>query len=202
MRKNLDWALAALLGLAVGMATLVGQKYLPGSLNSIANSGAVWLVPAFLLAFFLNRELWRSVFLTVLTLLGCVYGYYAFEALCNSHAFAMTRFVWVWTACAAVGGAIFGGGAYLANRSSGLLRCCAMNLLPAVFLAEGLSEVLHLSAYLHMIPAVVGRIVIGFVLYGIIDRREALRPRNMLSLLLVTALGMIGFEGLYWVTAP
>lgn len=41
---------ALLLGLLTGILTVMGQKYLPGLLNSLANSGAVWLIPAFFMA--------------------------------------------------------------------------------------------------------------------------------------------------------
>lgn len=40
-----------ILGLVVGVLTLIGQKYLPMNLNFLANSGAVWLIPAFLLSY-------------------------------------------------------------------------------------------------------------------------------------------------------
>ena len=41
---------ALLLGLLIGILTVMGQKYLPDSLNSLANSGAIWLIPAFFMA--------------------------------------------------------------------------------------------------------------------------------------------------------
>ena len=52
MKSAKKYILAIMLGLAVGVLTLTGQKYLPMNLNFLANSGAVWLIPAFLLSYF------------------------------------------------------------------------------------------------------------------------------------------------------
>lgn len=41
---------SAFLGLLVGILTVIGQAYLPGNFNSIANSGAIWLIPAYFIS--------------------------------------------------------------------------------------------------------------------------------------------------------
>lgn len=55
MKSAKRYILAIVLGSVIGVLTLVGQKYLPMNLNFLANSGAVWLIPAFLLSYF-ERE--------------------------------------------------------------------------------------------------------------------------------------------------
>jgi hypothetical protein len=45
-----------LVGLAVGVLTLVGQRVLPGSRNAAANSGAVWFAVAFGVGAFMPSE--------------------------------------------------------------------------------------------------------------------------------------------------
>lgn len=52
MQYAKKYTLAVVLGLVVGILTVIGQKYLPINLNFLANSGSVWLIPAFLFSYF------------------------------------------------------------------------------------------------------------------------------------------------------
>lgn len=189
--KNSLTALAT--GAAVGIFTLIGQGYLPMEWNFLANSGAIWLIPAFLLALRRRGSAPASVLTAILCLLGSVYGYYGLEAVMNRHPFAFGKWVLVWTVAAVVGGLVFGMGAFLARGGNSLLRNCGANLLPAVFLAEGLDELLHLADYRHMIFAVYMKLLIGLLLYAVIQGRRALQWRPLLSFAGLTALGLLGF---------
>jgi magnesium-transporting ATPase (P-type) len=199
-KRNVAWGIIALLvGAATGLLTIVGQKYLPGSLNSIANSGAVWLVPAFFIAS-AGRTKRAAIFLCVETLLACVLTYYMAESFINEHAFpTQNRYFYLWLACAVVFGAVFGLGAYFRGQKSAQHEWGA-NLLPAVFLSEGLSELIHLSDYAHMVPAIAGRIVIGVLLYGIISGKRVFGAKQLISLAVLSLLGLAGFELLYRLT--
>ena len=143
------------LGLAVGIVTLIGQKYLPMNLNFLANSGAIWLVPAFLLSYFWKKDIVHSIAVTIICLLGCVYGYYIFEAVLNRHGFTLAGGALLWSVVALLAGAVFGLGAFFANQKHSKLKYLGANLLPAVFTAEGLDNVIHIEDYSHMIPAVI-----------------------------------------------
>ena len=87
MKYAKKYTLAIIIGIVVGMLTLVGQKFLPINLNFLANSGAIWLIPAFLLSYFEKENRLHSIVTTIVCLLGCVYSYYIFEAVLNHHAF-------------------------------------------------------------------------------------------------------------------
>ena len=197
MKAFRRYTTAALIGLIVGLLTLVGQKYLPMNLNFLANSGAVWLIPAFLLSFFGKGDRPRAILTAIICLLGCVYGYYISEAILNRHAFSLSGGTLLWSSVAIPAGAVFGLGAYLANNSRNLLKYCGMNLLPAVFAAEGIENLLHFADYAHMIPAVIMKIVIGVVLYFSINRKESAGAKNILSFVGMTALGVIAYTLLY-----
>ncbi len=198
--RNVIRSLIALVaGIGTGILTLIGQKYLPGSLNSLANSGAVWLIPAFFVAWS-GRTAISAVLLCAETLAACVVSYYLAEAALNAHAFSPHFYFWLWLACAAVFGAVFGLGAYLRGRR-GAHSHWGAGLLPAVFLSEGLSELIHLPDYAHMIPAVIGRIIVGLALYGIIYRRDAFRKMPLVSFGALSALGVVGYELLFRLTA-
>ena len=61
MKRIYSILLATGIGCIVGMLTVIGQKYLPNDLNSLANSGAIWLIPAFYTAYLLRKELWYTI---------------------------------------------------------------------------------------------------------------------------------------------
>ena len=105
-----------MIGVSVGVLTLTGQKYLPMNLNFLANSGAVWLIPAFLLSYFGKGNRLQAVVTTIVCLLGCVYGYYIFDAVLNHHTFTFDGGALFWSVIAFIAGAVFGLGAYLANQ--------------------------------------------------------------------------------------
>ena len=193
MQYAKKYALAVVLGLVVGILTVIGQKYLPINLNFLANSGSVWLIPAFLFSYFEKGSWVQSIVTTIVCLLGCVYGYYIFEAVLNQHAFSLAEGALLWTVVAFISGAVFGFGAYVANQENSKLRYLGMNLLPAVFTAEGLDNVIHIADYSHMVPAVVMKIVIGVVLYLVINRKNAIGIWNVASYVVITALGVVGF---------
>lgn len=188
-----------LLGLLIGILTVMGQKYLPGSLNSLANSGAIWLIPAFFMAFSGQKKL-TAVLLCTETLLVCVISYYWIESIVNKHTFVFGGYYfYLWLICAVIGGIIFGLGAYFHRQKCGHYYWGA-SLLPAVFLAEGLSEIIHLSGYMHMIPAIIGRIFIGLALYFIIYKNDFYKRKPLISFCVFTAFGVVGYELLFRLT--
>jgi hypothetical protein len=190
---------AFIVGLLTGILTVIGQKYLPGSLNSLANSGAVWLIPAFFVAVWAKR-LMPSIVMCVETLVVCVVAYYAFEAVVNRHSFEFGGYYFhFWLGCAVVFGAVFGAGGSLYSQRKWHYHWGA-SLLPAVFLAEGLNELIHMPDYAHMIPAVIGRIVIGVALYFIIYRKDCFGRKPLISFGVLSMLGVAGFELIYRLT--
>lgn len=197
MKAMKKYILAIILGVVVGVLTLVGQKYLPMNLNFLANSGAVWLIPAFLLSYFEKGNRPQAIATSIVCLLGCVYGYYIFEAVLNHHAFTLARGTLLWSGVALIAGAVFGSGAFFANQKNSKLKYFGMNLLPAVFTAEGLDNVIHIKDYSHMVPAVIMKIIIGVVLYLVINRKDVIRRKNIISYVVITALGVVAFAALF-----
>lgn len=126
------YLIGILIGILVGTLTLVGQKYLSINFNFLANSGAIWLIPAFCISYFEKMDKKHSILVCIVCLLCCVYGYYSFEAIVNHHSFEFSLYTMIWTVCAFVGGVIFGLGAYVANNSENRLKYFGKNLLPAV----------------------------------------------------------------------
>ncbi len=199
----MKYIISSFLGIFVGIITLFGQKYLPDCFRNLANSGAVWLVPAFLLSYYLAVNIKSSIIICTVTLIFSVFGYYIFEAIYNSHSIYsifINVFIYIWLICAIVGGAIFGYGAYCAKFKSNYLRYFGMNLLPSVFISEGFIQLIHIKEYIHMIPNIILIIVLGIVIYFVINRRESFLFKNFISLLLITFLGIIGYSILYHIS--
>ena len=50
------YVVTIIIGVLVGILTVIGQKYLPTNLNFLANSASMWLIPAFLIPYFLKTD--------------------------------------------------------------------------------------------------------------------------------------------------
>lgn len=135
----------------------------------------------------------QTIATAILCLLGCVYGYYIFEAVLNRHTFMLAGGTLLWSVVAFIAGAVFGLGAFFANQENSKIKYFGMNLLPAVFTAEGLDHVIHIKDYSHMIPAVSMKIMIGVILYLAVNRKDVVKLKNMISYAVLTALGVAGF---------
>ena len=44
-----------------------------------------------------------------------------------------------------------------------------------------------------MVPAVIMKIIIGVILYLVVNRKDAIRIKNLVSYVVITALGVVGF---------
>jgi hypothetical protein len=127
--------LAAVCGLAVGALTFVAQGLLPGTLNHFANSGAVWLAPAFFIAALMPG--WKGAALvSTEMLLGEVLGYYGLAALVLGTGFGF--FVALWTGTALVGGPLAGVAGFWWRHARFAWRVVAVAFLGGVFIAEGI----------------------------------------------------------------
>lgn len=80
----------------------------------------------------------------------------------NHHTFMLAGGTLLWSVVAFIAGAVFGLGAFFANQENSKIKYFGMNLLPAVFTAEGLDHVIH-------------------------------KLKNMISYVVITAFGVVGF---------
>lgn len=134
-----SWSAAALLavlvGVATGVLTLIGQRYLPGQWNTLANSGAIWLLPVFFVGS-RTPSLPQAASTGAATLLATMGGYYVASTLAGTaHALF---FVILWLGVALVAGPLFGfaGCAWKGDRR--VLRVIGVAMLGGVLAAEGL----------------------------------------------------------------
>ncbi|MFD4767308.1 DUF6518 family protein [Streptomyces niveus] len=150
---RIPWALAlsaALAGgLAFGVLTNLGQGWLPGALNQLANSGAVWSAVAFAAGAVLAGRvtLPLAAVAGLLAELGLVIGYYAYaEYGFNRAGMGDTGAPLTWLGMAVIAGPLFGVAAVWARRGRTTLRRTAgVAALAGLFGAEGIQYlwVLH-----------------------------------------------------------
>lgn len=117
------------------------QGTLPGILNHLGNSGAVWSLAAFAADAILPVRGWRAAVAGTLVLAGAVLGYYGSTTVflhddLSTSALTGPAF---WAVVACVAGPIFGvAGAVSTRGERSVHTAAALGTLGAVFLAEGL----------------------------------------------------------------
>lgn len=129
-------AVAFLLGVGAGIATSYLQGVLPGPSNTLANSGAVWSMVAFLITLLSRQQGARAVAIGTAALLGEVAGYYAIAApLRDISSSTNERLVWI--AAAIVVGPVVGlaAGWWTGGRLMG--RLAASAIMSGIVLGEG-----------------------------------------------------------------
>jgi hypothetical protein len=134
----INLALAAMGGLVLGGLTLGMQATLPGALNHLGNSAAVWCLAAFLAGRLLRVRGWWAALAGVLVLAGAVAGYYACTTLfLHDDVNAGTLFFpGMWLTGALLAGPGFGVAGAVSRGADHRLRILAFATLCAVFLAE------------------------------------------------------------------
>lgn len=131
-------ALAVAAGLAIGAATLLLQKLLPGAWNHLANSGAVWVAGAFAFTAWRARNPKEGAILGVLVLIGAVVGYYGSASVTGVQDVTAVRGPAIWSGVALVAGPVFGVAGFAYRRGPAVVRVVAVALLAGLFIAEAL----------------------------------------------------------------
>jgi hypothetical protein len=192
------FTLVTALGLAVGVLTVFGQGALPGTWKTWANSGAVWLVPAFFVGSFMPSDR-AAAAAGVVTLVGAIVGYYVSYPLIVEGAGADARSVTVWVVAALAGGPVLGMGGQWWHSDRARRRIAALALLGGVFFAEGSDRVLRnprigAAAWTMMIVGIVVPLVLGRTIK---DRLWGLAAEPPVILATVGAYSIINSAGLW-----
>jgi Family of unknown function (DUF6518) len=127
--------LIVLVGLASGALTAVGQGLLPQSWNTLVNSGAIWLLVAFLVSAWAPSSIW-AVVAGVGTLFAEVLGYFGSISLMLGYDIPLLGTA-LWLAVALVGGPVYGLAGRWWRTGSPRQQAIALALMGGVFVAEG-----------------------------------------------------------------
>jgi hypothetical protein len=134
----------ALGGLVVGVATSLLQGVLPRSSDFVANSGAVWVVIAFVLASWSARRIPIAVAAGLVSLAGEVVGYYAIASPVRHVATSSSERL-LWGAAAVVIGPLVGLAALRARTGRPGQRVAAAAAVCGVVAGEGVYALESLS---------------------------------------------------------
>ncbi|MBC7811662.1 MAG: hypothetical protein H7175_10970 [Burkholderiales bacterium] len=131
--------MCVLVGLIIGVLTIVLQKLLPDSVIQLANSGAVWSIVAFVI----GRKVgsWRIAAIGgFVALVGEVAGYYlvAYFADLMDISTGTLAVIGLWLVIALVAGPLFGWAGYVSVHGQGLRQKIGIASLGGVFIGEGL----------------------------------------------------------------
>ena len=185
-------------GLMVGILTAVAQGPLHGEWNALANSGAVWLLPAFFVGSFMPNDRWAA-WAGIGMLVGAVVGYYASVPLIVADASWSSRSVAIWAGAAIVAGSVYGvAGRWWRSRGT-RARVLALGLLGGAFLAEGVSRLVQI----HDRPAGWAMVAAGCLLPLVLGRSNTERLLGILVTVPVALLtiGAYGVSNLVFLRA-
>ena len=122
-------------GLVAGALSSLGRAHLDGTLDAFANSVSTWLVAPFLIGMLAPSR--RSAAVAGLVTCACqIAGYYLVDYLQGVRTTG--SLIAFWTACAVVGGPVFGIAGQLWRTAAPRLKGLGMAALAGVFVAEGL----------------------------------------------------------------
>jgi hypothetical protein len=186
--QSLNWAqrigIMILAGLGVGALTVLGQGSLPGSWNHFANSGAMWLLAAFLIGALMPSYRWAAP-AGVVTLFGALAGYTLTTATIG-YAYTVSAFAF-WGAVGLVGGPVFGAAGRGWRSPDIRLRVIGLALLGGVFAAEGWY---YMNRSLQDFLAGWLFIAIGLLLAVLLARSNKERLYTLLVMLPITMVGI------------
>jgi len=170
-------------GLGFGAFGALGQAHFEGTLDAFANSISTWLVAAFVVGALATTGR-RAALAGFAACAFQLLGYYAVNAVRDVGT--TSALVAFWSACAVVGGPLFGLAGHTWRRGPAQLRGLGTAALAGAFVAEGL------YAYAHQLQQYVTGalwVTIGVAL-ALWSSRE--HPRQLRWLALTVPLGVAG----------
>lgn len=180
----------AIVGLATGVITQLGQSLLPDGWSQVANAISPWLLVAFFVGAALPTARWAGV-AGIAVLLLAVVGYYAMIQLRYGYGGGTGALV-LWGVASLAGGPVFGVAGRWWREPRPWQRAVAIGLVGAVFVAEGAYLVLILPE-----PVVgVGFALAGLVMPLLLGRSWPDRGRGYVAMVPALALGAAGYVAL------
>jgi hypothetical protein len=126
--------LGAVVGLVLGVLTLILQGVLPGDWSPLANSGGVWLLGTAAVGTLAPSFRWAAT-TGVVTLLATLAGYYITAIVWHGTP-ESTSAMAVWAVAALIGGPVYGAAGFAIRRRHGALRVVGVALLSGFLVSE------------------------------------------------------------------
>jgi hypothetical protein len=180
-------------GLALGVVTMFGQTWLDGPWLALVNSGALWLLPAFVAGSAMRSNVAAAAAGSGL-LIAAVVGYYGSVSFVVEGAHANSRSVAIWVATALVGGPVYGIAGRWWRRSRSWRAWVALGLLGGAFVAEGAARLR--GGYDH--SAGLAMVAAGLLLPLVLGRSGRDRLFGLFVTVPVVAVTAIAYAAINW----
>jgi hypothetical protein len=155
-------------GVLLGVASLLLNGVLPGGSGRLVNSGAVWVVGAFVAGALVRGDRWRIWLAGTAVLVGAVAGYYAALVVFEHRTVGVAQLSGPlqWSAVALLSGPVFATAGSWLRDGRLYRRVLSLCALGGVFVAEGgyllashrpVAEVVVVSAIGVLVPVALGR---------------------------------------------
>jgi len=178
-------------GLATGALTQVGQSILPDGWSQAANAMSPWLLVAFVLGAAMPDRRWPAVAGVAALLLSLV-GYYLMIELRYGYGGSRGSLL-LWGTGALVGGTVFGIAGQWWRAGRPWQKAAAIGLLAAVFVAEGVYQIL-----IQPDEAIgTGFVIVGLAVPLVAGRSRDERIGGYLAMVPALGLGLLGFVALF-----
>jgi len=193
MRKILE---AIFVGIVFGLLTHIVGKVLPTEWRFLIETKAIWLIPAFLIAFNLplRRKCTDAVIVSTVTLLTTGAVYYTSEAIKNTGGWYFYGDYGYFIIPAIIAGVITGYVAYLGRSATNdLIRYASVAILPAIYTGGGIEGVINTINNFEWTPEIATKLFGGFIFYILLTGKNKFKPLSVLAyvaLALVAALGI------------
>lgn len=182
--------LIAVVGLATGALTQVGQRVLPDGWSQAANAMSPWLLVAFLLGAAMPDRRWAAAAGVAALVLSLV-GYYLMIELRYGYGGSRGSLL-LWGTGALIGGTVFGIAGQWWRRGRPWQVAASIGVLAAVFVAEGAYQIrIQPDAAIGL-----GFVIVGLVIPLVFGRSWGERLRGYVAMLPALALGALGFIAL------
>jgi hypothetical protein len=158
-------------GLAIGALTALGQSILSGNLFQLTNSGAIWVIVAFVMGRYAASRI-TAIVAGTLALFGELLGYYVTVWLISPYVSPLWRIL-AWCAIGVIAEPLLAWSGYVSRHLSGRVRLVGLTMLGAIFIGEGLYLIAWVST--PVIPIL--WFVTGVAITALLTRHEIQRAR-------------------------
>jgi hypothetical protein len=190
-RNAIQLALIGILvGFTIGFLSAIGQYVLPDSIKQIANSGAMWVIIAFVMGRY-APSLVMAILVGALALFGELAGFYAIAWRLHL-AITPLWVVFAWGVVAVIAGPILATGGYVSRTKGGFTRLLGMSTLGATFIGEGLFLLLAIDPAPKKIMAL--WLAIAAIITVILTWRERKRIQVWAMTVCLGVVFLMGFE--------
>ena len=194
MRKILE---AMIVGILFGFLTHVIEEKLPSDWQFLVDTKAIWLIPAFLIAFNLplRRRYSDAIIVSIITLLATGITYY-------TNDFAIMEGRWRFASefenfiiPAIIAGAITGYIAYLGHSAThDIIRYASVAVLPAIYTGGGVEGIISSINNFSLTPEIATELIGGLIFYILLAGKNKLKLKSTVSYIVLTIIATLGIS--------